>query len=128
MKYGAACIAYDRFPFFLGEPLDVRLGCRGGLDRFEKLTVTVRFMKVKREQNGSSTDNVCYQHWAEALVFDASLLRGVRELPISVPLPRGDYGTWLSGDAPRYWEFEAKGDGPGIDFLARFLLPVYGRP
>jgi len=128
MKYGAARITFDRFPFFLGETMDVRLACRGRLDRFRKLSVTVRFIKVKREQSGSSSDNVCYQHWAEQLVFDESLLRGVRELPISVPLPDGDYGTWLSGDSPRYWEFEAKGEGPGIDFLARFLLPVYERP
>jgi hypothetical protein len=128
MKYGAARIEFDRFPFFLGESLDVRLGCRGRLDRFDKLTVTVRFIKVKQERKGSSSDNVCHQHWAHQLVFEEGLLRGVRELPISMSLPDGDYGTWLSGDAPRYWEIEAKGDGPGIDFLARFLLPVYGRP
>lgn len=128
IKYGAARIAYDRFPFFLGEALDVRLGCRGRLDRFDKLTATVRFIEVKRERRGNRNDLVCYQHWAEQLAFEPRLLRDVPVLPISLPLPTGDYETRLSGDAPRYWEIEAKGEAPGIDFLARFLLPVYSRP
>ncbi len=128
VKYGAASISYDRFPFFLGESLSVRLGCRGRLDRFEKLTVTVRFIKVKRERAGKSDQTVCHQHWAQQIVVDPRLLGDAFSLPVSMSLPRGDYGTWLSGDPPRYWEVEARGDGPGIDFLARFLLPVYSRP
>jgi hypothetical protein len=127
MKYGASWVGYDRFPFFLGETLEVRLGCRGRLDRFEKLTVTVRFIKVKQERSGSSNQTVCYQHWAEERVVDPSLLADPHVLPVYVPLPLGDYGTWLSDDSPRYWEIEAKGEAPGIDFLARFLLPVYAR-
>jgi hypothetical protein len=127
IKYGASWVGYDRFPFFLGETLEVRLGCRGRLDRFDKLTVTVRFIKVKQERTGNSNQTVCYQHWAEQRVVDPSLLSDAFVLPVYVSLPTGDYGTWLSDDSPRYWEIEAKGEAPGIDFLARFLLPVYSR-
>jgi hypothetical protein len=128
IKYGAAWITYDRFPFFLGETLGVRLGCRGRLDRFDKVTVTLRFIEVKRERHGNSKNRVCYQHWAEQLVVDPRLLGDPLVLPVSMTLPTGDYGTCFSGDPPRYWEIEAKGEAPGIDFLTRFLVPVYSRP
>jgi hypothetical protein len=128
LKYGRAWVGYDRFPYFLGEPLDLRLGCRGGLDRFTKLTVTIRFVRVKNEVQGRNRQAVCHQHWAEEMAFDPGLLRGATALPISLVLPAGDYANALSADPPRYWEIEAKGEAPGIDFLALFLLPVYARP
>jgi hypothetical protein len=128
IKYGRAWVRYDRFPFYLGETLAVRLGCRGRLDRFAKITVTLRYVVPKREKSGSSHNLVCYQHWAETVVVDPRALTDASVLPIEIALPTGDYGTWLSGDRPRYWEIEAKGEGPGIDFLARFLVPVYARP
>ena len=129
LKYGAASIAYDRFPFFLGETLSVQLRCRGRFDRFETLVVTVRYIKLKQvRSDGSRNETICYQHWAEHKVVDPRLLAEPFVLPFSLPLPTGDYGTWLSDDTPHYWEIEAKGEAPGIDFAARFLLPVYSRP
>lgn len=127
LKYGAARIAYDQFPFFLGEPLGVSLMCRGGFERFDRLTVTVRFVKVKIESKDNRSDKVCHQHWAEERVFERALLAGVAELPLSFQLPEGDYDSRLGDDPPRYWEIEAKGEAPGIDFAAQFLLPIYAR-
>ena len=31
----------------------------------------------------------------------------------------------LAADQPRYWELEVTCERPGIDFCARFLVPVY---
>lgn len=126
MKYGAAWIRYERFPFFLGETLDVRLGCRGSLARLDKITVTVRYVRTRKNQE-SSGQLLAYQHWAETLTIDPRGLQDARELPIALRLPTGDYGTWISEDPPRYWEVETKGEAPGIDFASRFLLPVYSR-
>jgi hypothetical protein len=127
IKYGAAWIAYDRFPFFLGDTLEVRLGCRGRLDRFEKLAVTLRFIEVKSERVGKNNQAICYQHWSEQLLVDPGGLADPFVLPVSVRLPAGNYGTWLSDDPPRYWEIETKGEAAGIDFESRFLVPVYAR-
>ena len=44
---------------------------------------------------------------------------------VEFQVPEGDYSTRLSGEEPRYWLFEAEASTPGIDFHARFLLPVY---
>ncbi len=128
IRHGAGWVRFDRFPFFLGENLDVRLGCGGRLDRFERLTVTVRFVHVKKEQRGSSRAAVAYQHWAEQLVFEPSRLQDPHVLPVSLALPGGDLGTWLSLEPPRYWEIETKGSGPGLHFESRFLVPVYAKP
>ena len=43
-------------------------------------------------------------------------------------LPSGDYGTGLSNEAASYWEVEMRGEAPGIDLAATFLVPVYARP
>jgi protein-S-isoprenylcysteine O-methyltransferase Ste14 len=127
LKYGAAWVKFDVFPFFLGAPLNIRLGARGRLDRFQTLTVTVRFVRERYESRGDSQTAVCYQHWAEVLRFDPRHLRMTAELPIVVQLPSGDYGTWLSDTSASYWEVEMKGEAPGIDFESHFLLPVYTR-
>ncbi len=126
IRHGAGWVRFDRFPFFLGETLDVRLGCGGRLDRFEQLLVTVRFVHVKKGQEGSRRV-VAWQHWAERLAFVPSELQDPRVLPVSLALPTGDLGTWLSLEPPRYWEIEMKGVGPGLDFESRFLVPVYAK-
>jgi hypothetical protein len=49
-------------------------------------------------------------------------------LPITFNLPTGDLGTKISEcSTPRYWELEIHADTPGVDFNARFLVPVYTR-
>jgi hypothetical protein len=126
IKYGAAWIRYGRFPFFLGETLDIRLGCRGSLARFDTITVTVRHVHTRKDRD-DSTQLTAYQHWAETLTIDPRSLQDANELPITLTLPTGDYGTWISDDPPRYWEVEANAEAAGIDFAARFLLPVYAK-
>lgn len=130
LKYGAAWIRFERFPFFLGETVDVRLGCRSRLDRFARLIVTLRLVQVQKEQRGNSNDAVGYQHWSERLVFDPAALPDPHELPVSIPLPSDALGSALSEEPPRYWEIDVKGPASGVemDFEARFLVPVYGRP
>jgi hypothetical protein len=129
LKYGTGWIRFDRFPFFLGETLDLRLGCRGRLDRFRSLIVTLRLVQVTRETRGSSISFVGHQHWAERLEFDPRTLQDPTELPVSIPLPADGPCTSIAEDPPRYWEIEIEGPaaGPGLDFQARFLVPVYSR-
>lgn len=129
LKYGAMRARFERFPFFLGETLDLGLACRGGFERLESLTVTLRHIRVALEGIDRSRKRaVHYQHWAETQRFDASILRAGGELRVSFPLPTGDYGTRLDEERPRFWELELAGQAPGIDLAARFPVPVYARP
>ena len=127
LKYGAGWVRYERFPYFLGDRLDVRLGFRGRLDKFEKVIVTLRFIKERPQTSGKSQSVLCRQTWAEVLEFDPRVLRGATDLPVSIELPTGEYTTRLSEAPAQYWEIELHGVAPGIDFQSRFLVPVYAR-
>jgi hypothetical protein len=127
LKHGPAWVRFARFPFFLGDTLDVQLGCDRGLESLETLTVAVRFIRVRQERSSGETSMVLDQHWGSAIELDARAWSGASGVRLSVPLPAGDYATRLSDDPPRYWELEMKGEGPGVGLHARFLLPVYAR-
>jgi hypothetical protein len=128
IKYGAVRARFVRFPFFLGETLDLALDCRGGFERLESLAVTLRHIHVVSERVGRSQRAVHYQHWADSQRFDGGARLGGGELRVSFQLPAGDYGTRLDEEQPRYWELELAGRAPGIDLAARFPVPVYARP
>ena len=46
-------------------------------------------------------------------------------IPIAIRLPEG-MATRLHDKPRRYWELDVSADTPGIDYSARFLVPVYG--
>jgi hypothetical protein len=128
VKYGTVGARFERFPFFLGETLDLGLNCRGGFERLETLAVTLRHIHVVSERVQRSQRAVHYQHWAETQRFDGTILGRGGELRISFPLPSGDYGTRLDEEQPRYWELELTGQAPGVDLAARLPVPVYAPP
>ena len=128
LRHGAGWIRFGRFPFFLGETLDVLVGSDAGLDRFDAVTVTLRFVRVRHADAGDGIMSVAEQHWAETVHVTKDALRG-DALAVSIVLPTGDYGTSLSGHPPRYWEMETKGTAHGgAGFGARFLVPIYAAP
>ena len=53
---------------------------------------------------------------------------GSWNLPIGLRLPVGPYETRLAERPPRYWELDVRGEAPGVDFGATFLVPVYAPP
>jgi hypothetical protein len=126
---GAAYVRFDRFPFFLGETFDVHVGCSRPLDRFQKLTVTLRFIQVEVTKGQSQNLSTGYQKWAKRLEVDPRALDEAGEHPLSIRLPTGDYGTWIADTPPRYWEIEieAEGDTPWLRINAQFPVPVYSR-
>jgi hypothetical protein len=47
------------------------------------------------------------------------------EVPLSFDLPTGDFETRLRDHPPKYWELEIRMAQAGVDYVARFLTPVY---
>jgi hypothetical protein len=132
LKYGASWIEFDRFPFFVGEALDARLGCGRPLAGLQKVTITLRCVREEwvrmRSGNRRSSSLVCKQHWAETKEYGPQQLQMLSEVPVHFDLPAGDYSTSIvAGSTASYWEIEMKGEAPGIDLFARFLVPVYAR-
>jgi len=125
LKYGRAWVKYGSFPFFVGQTIRLRLGTHARLDSLQKIEVSLRFIREESRDEGDGTTTVASRCWLETLRFDPRDLRGATELPVRFQLPEGDYGTRLSEAEGRYWEVEMKGEAPGIDFAASFLVPVY---
>jgi hypothetical protein len=130
-KYGRARLAFQSFPFFLGETLSVRLVTSRPIGDFKKLTFTLRCIEERAETVRRADETihrtVCDQLWADEVALDGGAARESHELPVRFDLPEGDYGTRLSEPPARYWELAVAADTPGLDFTAKFLVPVYSR-
>jgi len=131
-KYGRARLAFQSFPFFLGDTLTARLATDRSIGRFKKLTFTLRCIEERTETTRSGDETtvhtVCDQLWADEVALEGGAVHEGHEVPVSFKLPDGDYGTRLAEPPARYWELAVAADTPGLDFAARFLVPVYPRP
>jgi len=137
-RHGLAELRFARFPFLLGEPLEVALLREPGAPRLDGLTATLACVVerwVEREETDHRDDSSTRGRPRRTLerreVWHAprpvGLVHGER-LPIrfELPAPGGAaVGTALSEDPPRYWELSLHADLPGVDFGATFLVPVY---
>jgi len=130
-KYGRARLAFQSFPYYLGETLSARLSSSRAIGQFKKLTFTLRCIEertvIRRTSKGTSTQTVCDQLWAEEVMQEGGALREGSEVVVRFDLPEGEYGTRLSEPPARYWELAVVADTPGMDFSAKFLVPVYAK-
>ena len=130
LKYGGVFLQYEQFPMLLGRPASVQLLLDRRVDA-ASVNCTIRLIEetVEVSYDGRGKDSRQYvfdQLYEEKLT--ASLAPGTdgrQTARVEFRLPEGDYSTRLSGDEPRYWLFEAEAATTGVDFHARFLLPVY---
>lgn len=130
LKYGGVFLQYEQFPMLLGRRASVRLLLDRPVDA-RSVNCTIRLIEETVEvsyhgRGKNSRQYVFDQLYEEKLT--ASLVPGTdgrQAARVEFRLPEGDYSTRLSGDEPRYWLFEAEAATPGVDFQARFLLPVY---
>lgn len=132
MKYGRSFVRYESFPMNLGERATFHFSNARGIGDFENFEATLRCIQERVIVTGSgknrSRKTVYDQIYADAIkVEEGGHHRGGnRELEFTFELPKGDYSTRLAIPEPRYWELEILAKTPGVDYCARFLLPVYG--
>jgi hypothetical protein len=128
-KYGRARLAFRSFPFFLGDTLSARLGSSRPIGQFKKMTFTLRCIEERTETTRSAGKTtirtVCDHLWSDEIALDGGAVREGNEVPVSFTLPSGDYATRLAEPPARYWELAVVADTPGLDFSAKFLVPVY---
>ena len=130
LRYGSGGLRYGRFPFFLGEDLDVTLRPPGALPD-GPLRATLRCVLERYENRGTrsrpSPTAVCYELYADEKM--ATVPPGVagRALGVvlSFRLPEDRPSTDLAEPPLTYWELEVRGEGPGVDYEVTFLVPVY---
>ena len=131
MTYGRTYLRFDRFPFFLGESLDARLGGGKGTVLFQSLTFTLRCVQERYERHDQKSVMACYEMYADRFEVPGSGVfgTGAPDCPVSFVLPaQADMATQLAERPPRYWEIEAHAQTSGRDFHATYLVPVYADP
>lgn len=137
MKYGSSHIKFTRFPYFSGGEFTVYFANRRLFQKVSRATATIRFLKevielveheVKvsprssRRKKQKVEETFLYQVYSNQKIVEWTL--GAKEIPIIFQLP-GQYGNKFESRSAQYWELELKSETSGVDFCARFLLPVY---
>jgi len=132
-RHRVARIAFRRFPFYLGERLEVDFVPGRRISGCENLTITLRFIREEyirvRSGNGYRDEVAVMQVFAmtQSLGHDPSAPAEAAGIPIAFHLPEGDFVTRLAERPPAYWELAVQGARRGIDFDTVFLVPVYAR-
>jgi hypothetical protein len=128
-RHGTSRLRFHRFPYFLGEPLELalHLGQRAPLVR----ALEVSLACVERRAEEAMGESGPETRWAEVELWRATqALRGARQLDLRFELPSDgrDLGTDLVSGAERRWTLRVRGRAPGMGYDARFLVPIYARP
>jgi hypothetical protein len=73
-KYGRARLAFQSFPFFLGETLSARLVTSRPIGDFKRITFTLRCIEerteTRRSGNKTTIRTVCDQLWADEVALE----------------------------------------------------------
>lgn len=130
IRFGGSRVLFTRFPYRLGEPVEIDWQPPVGLGRAEKGAFTLRCVREFRTSLGNnSRKHLAHERiWAsvwelgEAMYFNpAQPVRLAFEAPEDLP------STRLHASDPIFWELEVKLERPGLDFVERYLVPVYER-
>jgi hypothetical protein len=132
-RSGALELRFARFPFLLGEPLEVELVRERGAPPLGQLTVTLSCLEERTEEvvvGDASTGSAVRQvvAWRESRLVSPP---GGPRIPVrfDLPAPGGAVaGSVLTRHPHRRWELHLAAVRPGLDLDATFLVPVYQRP
>ncbi|HUL35025.1 MAG TPA: hypothetical protein VL128_14160 [Candidatus Eisenbacteria bacterium] len=131
LRYGNSFLAYDTFPYFLGGALNARLRAPRHLAVLNSLTLTLRCIQERYITTGTGNNRatrvVCYELYKDVLSFDQQRLANFvgADIPVEFRVPADKLPTTLDDAPPTYWSIEARGEAPGADYEAYFLVPVY---
>jgi hypothetical protein len=147
LKFGLSRLAFPRFPFFLGEPLDVTLLDVDRLREAPEIHITLRCREQYLEEMDSGKSTLKFRSvWKETRRFSpedlpfgrgeaahlASLSRRTDDssrFDVRFELPDSAIPNRLTEPGNlRFWELLVTARMKGIDYKASFGLPVYERP
>lgn len=127
-RFGASALELETFPAFLGGTLAGRLRASLDLHSAPRVPVTVRCVRVSSP--GTATAPVEEVLWESRLDVVRTFPDGpftVIHFAFRIPghLPAS---TALPEPAAIVWRIEAHSDMPGVDYRARFEVPVFAPP
>ncbi|QPJ63066.1 MAG: hypothetical protein G3M70_14755 [Candidatus Nitronauta litoralis] len=131
IKYGNSRLRFGNFPFFLGSRADLIL--EGLPNHMDHLGIKLRAVEEAYEMRGSGKNRrqqvVCYKRYEEERSQSNISIGPDGRFKITWDLPTdNDLGTRLAERPAFFWEMVIEAQTPGIDYSARFLVPVYSQP
>jgi hypothetical protein len=130
LKYGRGVALFESFPFRRGSTLELHVEAPSALPQHAVATATLRCVQERYVTSGTgknrSTTVQCfevYRDTAPVELVDAGA--GLRALRVSFPIPADVPTTDLASRPCRYWEVDVEAVTDGVDYGARFLVPVY---
>ncbi len=129
LRHGRGAATFDSFPFRRGEVLRLNVETPASLPRHVVATATLRCVQERYVTTSTAEDStmlrcfVVYQDAATATVVDRG--DGARMLRVTFTIPSDVPTTDLASRPCRYWEVDVEAATDGVDYAARFLVPVY---
>lgn len=121
LRFGVSRLAFARLPFRPGTTAALLLDGLSPRARAHPLRATLRCVEERYQAVGRTRRTVAVPH--EVWRAEAVVAPGARRVCFAIPA--GVPTTALAARPPRYWELELRAEEPGVDYGARFLVPVY---
>ena len=131
-KYGRPVLEFAEFPFRPGKPLRLRAVSQQDVGEAKSFVAILRYVEEVYETHGTGKNRrkvvVSYERYADKLELHGSDTRKVATggLELEFHLPENAASNDLHGRPASYWDLELRAEVPGVDFVHRFLVPVYG--
>jgi hypothetical protein len=125
-KYGRGSALFGHFPFRRGSMLELHVQVPRALSQHAKPRATLRCVQERYVDTGRSTTLQCfeiYRDTAPAELVGAGA--GRCTLRVSFTIPADAPTTDLASSPCRYWEVDVEASTDGVDYAARFMVPVY---
>ena len=130
LKYGSGRALFARFPFRRGTTLEVHIESPRALPQHAVVSATLRCIQERYVRSGGGGDETVtvscielYRDMGPAPFVTTGA--GGRALRVRFDLPRDVPITDLASRPCRYWEVEVEAGTDGVDYAARYLVPVY---
>lgn len=127
-KYGRSRLRFAKFPFRPGGVFEATLEAGDRIATATEIRLRLRYIEDVTEwtRSGSKSRSVIvsYRIYEATDTVRAETTQG-GSIPVRFRLPEGSYATRLLDPARRYWLLDVEADTPGIDYAAKFLVPVY---
>jgi hypothetical protein len=129
-KYGRSVALFGVFPFRRGSTLELHVTAPRALPQHAVPTATLRCIQERYVTTGTGEDKrmtvecrEIYRDTAQADLITAAA--GERALRVRFTVPADAPTTDLASRPCRYWEVDVEAVTDGVDYGARFLVPVY---
>lgn len=130
LKFGTARLEYRRFPYKVGEPVELNWWPPAGVSQVDGGSFTLRCIFEWWEESGSGKSRkrvlVHEARWQGTWKFErARTLAPGQPVVLRFEPPGTAPRTALASPSPTFWELEVALEVPGLDYKARHLVPVY---